>query len=55
VKPEEYDVVRVVRRLPDGQIPAGAEGTIVMVLTAKGLFPMAIWSSSRNLRIQAIR
>jgi hypothetical protein len=37
VKPEEYDVVRVVRRLPDSEIPAGAEDTIVMVLTANDL------------------
>jgi Domain of unknown function (DUF4926) len=37
VKPEEYDVVRLLRPLPDYNAPVGAEGTVVMVLTDKDL------------------
>jgi Domain of unknown function (DUF4926) len=37
MKPEEYDVVRLLRPLPDYNAPVGAEGTVVMVLTANDL------------------
>jgi hypothetical protein len=30
VKPEEYDLVRLVRSVPERNLPAGAEGTVVM-------------------------
>ena len=36
MKPDEYDLVRLVRSVPGRDIPIGAEGTIVMVLSAKG-------------------
>jgi hypothetical protein len=35
VKPEEYDVVRLVHPLPDYNAPVGAEGTVVMLLAGK--------------------
>jgi hypothetical protein len=34
--PEEYDLVRVVRPFPEYNVPAGAVGTVVMVLEAEG-------------------
>jgi hypothetical protein len=30
MKPEEYDVVRLLRPLPEHNLPAGSEGTVVM-------------------------
>jgi hypothetical protein len=30
MKPEEYDVVRLLRPLPEHGLPTGAEGTVVM-------------------------
>jgi len=31
VKPQEYDVVRLLRPLPEHDLPAGSQGAVVMV------------------------
>ena len=33
MKPEEFDIVRLVRRLQEHDLPVGAEGTVVMDYT----------------------
>ncbi|BDD80309.1 hypothetical protein TPB0596_00720 [Tsukamurella pulmonis] len=33
MKPEEFDIVRLLRPLPEYLLPAGAEGTVVMDYT----------------------
>jgi hypothetical protein len=33
VKPEEYDIVRLLRPLPEYNLPAGARGTVVVDYT----------------------
>ncbi len=54
MQPEEYDVVRLLRPLPEYNAPIGAEGTVVMVLSTKDLprayaveFPESVGTTER--------